>query len=919
MSFRDRSQFGLTDFLLIPLAFVVFAIAAINAMGRGKLPSFEIFATMASRELPLSILVFLFTVGSTLYVLEREKGIGSFGLRVNKNYGIAVLEVGEIPRNYLLRERLIDEKWTQIFNALVLSLTLREQPFCLHIHYEEGRGKIRIILRKKPQDTEDYLVSLVQLQLPGFTVRKGQEVPLPSFSKASVRQIRASPHPLMEEVATNISEFFELSISTGDYIAFFNPFRPSIVRRCFIYRKYKKLRAMGNRKGSVIGGVNATALNFIESERLEQTGREIERFADRYALRTNFYLVAHSESEELADQLADDIMALVKEGFSNAKNIPETKRVNPVKFVRSFERLSPIGKPVILSTVEARTLFQFPRTALGIAATEPVEHPLSTVSDEGTLLEGLQVEAEAIQEVTNIPIEALAKQTLITGSTGSGKTSLVFNLLLDAYHNQIPFIVFSPLKGEYRALINALPEALLFTICNEQVTPLRFNPLLPQSGTLNQTHVDNFRAAFEMSYPLCPPMPYVLNQCMTNMYVRNGWNLLGYERGKAVLLTDLHSEVEDYTRSLGHETDLKKDIGAALKIRIERLKEGPLGAMLNTSKPFPLDLFLNAPTIFEFDSLIDEREKGLIIALLLNAIGEQVQTLGPSEGTRLIIVIEEAHRLLANIDAIATSRDAADVMKGATQYINNMLADMRAYGVGIILVDQTPSKLYPDAIRKAGTKILFRLLDVDSRVLRTTMDLDEQDLKSLFSLRFGEAVVYTESAPHAHKIRIPDLAKAHGIKTSIKVTDEEVKERMKTFYQLHPLTPYQQQMRGKLTYKRLVDVPQSAPRETNDSLCAICSPNVGNCILQYLASEVLSNPDIQSKMMGWLSSNSIDIEEFADYLLKLSETVLGEKNVKLSYCILARTHHERVVEIARSLHRTLKIRNKHYSENGAQR
>jgi len=72
-------------------------------------------------------------------------------------------------------------------------------------------------------------------------------------------------------------------------------------------------------------------------------------------------------------------------------------------------------------------------------------------------------------------------------------------------------------------------------------------------------------------------------------------------------------------------------------------------------------------------------------------------------------------------------------------------------------------------------------------------------------------------------------------------------------------------------------------------------------------------------MAKWLSSNSIDLEELADYLLMLSEMVLGEKNVKLSYCLLARTHHEKVVKIARSLHRTLKIRNKQYSESDVRR
>jgi len=916
MPFSDRLE--LMDYLLIPMALVAIAIGAIKLTGRGDSIS-KMLATITFRGFSLSIVALALTVGSALYVLERRREGGSFELLGNKKYGITILEVEEVPRNYLIKDKLGDEKWTQIFEALVQSLALRENVFCLHIHFEDGRGKFRVLLKKR-QDTEGHLVSLVQSQLPGFTLTVSQVDYLsPSLPSIAVRQIGGYPQHFGEEVSTPVSKFFEHSRATGDYIAFFQPFKPSHVTRSLLNRKYRKLsgRAMKGKMRRGIGSADTTeqTLDFIESKRLERTGREMERLTADYALKAYLYLVVRAESEELVELLAGDVTALIKATLTqDAKDSKNVRKLNPERFRRNVTRLVPTGKPVVMHPTEARSLFQFPRISLGITMTERAGHPLPPASGEGIVLGNLQVGTRVTPEETRIPVEALAKQVLVAGSTGSGKTSFILNLLLDAYRNRIPFIVLSPVKREYRALIRALPEALLFTVGNEQVTPLRFNPLLPPSGTLNQAHVDNFRAAFEASYPLYPPMPYVLSQCLTNAYRRKGWNLLGYERGELLLLTHLHREVEEYTRSLGYEMDIKKDVEAALKIRLERLTEGALGMMLNTSKPFPLDLFLSVPTIFEFEDLADDREKALIIALLLIAIREKVQTLGPSERTRLVIVIEEAHRLLTNIDTYTTLPDAADARRGAIQYISNMLAEMRAYGVGIILVDQIPSKLFPDAIKNTGTKVVFRLVpDGDRKILGATMNLDEQEVRALLSQQPGEATVFTESASHAYQIRVPDLVKSHGIKPSIDVTDEELRGFMRAFYQRHPLTIQPENISA---HPDPVRIGHTQLGEAGTPFCDVCSPNPEpeNCVLRHIAAEVLTNPDVQRRLTQLLS-DSTDIDELADYLLKLSEIVLGEENAKLGFCILAQTPHEKVKEIVMTLHRTLENRIKEENNN----
>lgn len=148
--------------------------------------------------------------------------------------------------------------------------------------------------------------------------------------------------------------------------------------------------------------------------------------------------------------------------------------------------------------------------------------------------------------------------------------------------------------------------------------------------------------------------------------------------------------------------------------------------------------------------------------------------------------------------------------------------------------------------------------------------------------------------------------KSHGIKTSINVTDEELRGFMRAFYQRHPLTIQPENISAQ---PDTVRITRAQPGEAGTPFCDVCSPNPDpqNCVIRHIAAEVLTNPDVRRRLTELLS-DSVDIDEFADYLLKLSKIVLGAKNAKLSFCILAQTQHERVAKIAATLHRALKIR-----------
>ena len=125
-----------------------------------------------------------------------------------------------------------------------------------------------------------------------------------------------------------------------------------------------------------------------------------------------------------------------------------------------------------------------------------------------------------------LPLGDLSKHALIVGVTGSGKTNTCFGLLERVWDagRGVPFLVIESAKSEYRALLRERSFAGLkvFTVGDETTSPLRINPLEVPPGVLVQTHLDYLKSLFAAAFVLYPPMPYVLEQGLREVYCRPG-------------------------------------------------------------------------------------------------------------------------------------------------------------------------------------------------------------------------------------------------------------------------------------------------------------------------------------------------------------------------------------------------------------
>ena len=482
--------------------------------------------------------------------------------------------------------------------------------------------------------------------------------------------------------------------------------------------------------------------------------------------------------------------------------LPKEDKVSPV-FPRSLasyltsEELASIAAP----PSENLPGYEIRRTpALSLTDAHPIVpgegHSLGHVCDHGRPLEGVNV---------HLGPTDLIKHLFVCGLTGAGKTTTVKEILAAS---DVPFLVLESAKRDYRQLLgySSLEERLrIYTPGDTSIAPLQLNPFHIMPNVRAGVHIDYLKAIFNASFSLYGPMPYIVEQCLHNIYLKRGWDLTTgmhpqlsdpdgqpdeqrYEEKESrcyfPTLLDLRDEVQEYVRSrLDYRGELSDNIRTAIITRLDSLAVGSKGQLFNSSEPPHIKDLLDYPTVLELDALSDDDDKAFVVGLLLTFISEYRQTKDPArnpydikQGARLrhILVIEEAHRLLKNVTQERQSEHLGNPRGKAVEFFANVISEMRSMGQGVAVVEQIPSKLLPDVIKNTNTKIVHRLVSRDDQaLLASTLGLEEHEAIYLTSLQTGHALYAREGMqrPIEVKINKPPVPPQ-------KVSDERVQKKM---------------------------------------------------------------------------------------------------------------------------------------------
>ncbi|MEI8043295.1 MAG: hypothetical protein WCL11_17945, partial [Verrucomicrobiota bacterium] len=462
----------------------------------------------------------------------------------------------------------------------------------------------------------------------------------------------------------------------------------------------------------------------------------------------------------------------------------EPQTMVPLRDQADLSELSPLFQLLHVASVEELSgLFRFPvASSSSPCCFRKNTDPPETLSAGAHLQMGWDATVSGIggKVERGIELNALCRHLFLCGTPGSGKTTAALNLLIQLGRHRVPSLVLEPVKTEFRSLKrlanDPCPEVAewakaleIYTPGNEDLMPLRLNPLELLPGVTPSEHIDALEACFKAAMPLSGPLPGILREGLEEVYDMAG------PGQPSPTVPSLLAATERALLRKRYSGATYADLRGALDTRLGCLTWGGIGRVFRCTSSLPAMLrLLTTPTIIELDKL--SREQACLLTLFLMVrLRQALRTLPRAGGSlRLVLVIDEAHNLVGPDTSAEPSEDNADPKAYASEFVCRMLAEMRAQGVGIIICDQTPSAVAAEVIKHPATKLAFQQChEADRAAIGAAMLFQATEYEDIARLRPGEAYFFANGYYGPRKIRTVNL---HDQIDLSPVADEELKQ-----------------------------------------------------------------------------------------------------------------------------------------------
>ncbi len=349
------------------------------------------------------------------------------------------------------------------------------------------------------------------------------------------------------------------------------------------------------------------------------------------------------------------------------------------------------------------------------------------------------------RKYVELDVDSLSAHVFITGSTGAGKSNMVYHILKELQNKEVKFLVVEPAKGEYKNVFGGKEGVCVYGTNMKKTPLLRLNPFSFPEDIHVLEHMDRLVEIFNACWPMYAAMPAVLKDAIEQAYRRKGWDMISSECHPRIFPTfaDLMEELPRIISSSAYSEDTKGDYVGSLVTRIKSLTNGINGQIFCSFAELTGEELFDRNVIVDISRVGSMETKSLIMGILVMKLQEyRMASEGANRELQHVTVLEEAHHLLRRTSS-AQSQESSNLQGKSVEMIANAIAEMRTYGEGFIIADQAPGLMDESVIRNTNTKIILRLPDEADRILvGKSVALKEKQVEELAKLPVGVAAVY---------------------------------------------------------------------------------------------------------------------------------------------------------------------------------
>lgn len=279
----------------------------------------------------------------------------------------------------------------------------------------------------------------------------------------------------------------------------------------------------------------------------------------------------------------------------------------------------------------------------------------------------------------------LLRHVFILGPTGTGKSTLLLNLLVQIQAAGLPFMVFD-FKRNYRCLLRARgSESLVVFTVGRNTAPLSINALTPPDGVEFEEWAEALSDIISTSYLLLQGARNVMKEALLQAHKQHGatatlghaHELLAGELNVTKSGSRRYGWLESSTRSL------------------EELTKGSFGRALNATNGTPVSSLLTHPVVFELQGFGDDQKRFFCLFWLEVILLVRKNSSAPREQLQHALIFDEGHNVFPR------------ERPGEVSIPARLAREVREFGEAIIAATQQ-ADVSESLIANSGFKFILR-------------------------------------------------------------------------------------------------------------------------------------------------------------------------------------------------------------------